>query len=387
VRVDWQVDGNGVVDGATLRQHAIDGAGAWPLRLQLLVIDLAGGRRLVAVDTEATACTIDALIGHAAPACVLPNPGDIAYGQFVPDAVSRDWLLTHAPRERDPLLRAVMTASLFEAVRVLELDPAAFAALLLELLAGERDPDTHAFLLEPLATCLERYLPAERAAPLQARAHALLLHQLAHEGGSGRELQTFRFLARYSRHPEVLRLCRAVAHDQPLPAGLVPGKQDRYLAAAALLAAGAAADELAALQRQFAGEDTGKEAFLARAAAPDPAVKQDYWRQYLQLGSPPEQWTQDSLGWFHWPRQEALTLPYLRLALEQVDWVKANRKIFFMPAWIDGFVNGHSSAAAFEMVRTFVERPMAGDLRQKLLQSLDGLERAVAIRAAWPAAR
>ena len=24
---------------------------------------------------------------------------------------------------------------------------------------------------------------------------------------------------------------------------------------------------------------------------------------------------------------------------KQLDWVKANRKIFFMPAWIDAFVN------------------------------------------------
>jgi len=384
VRVRWELDENGIVSDAALLQRPIGGEGSWPLSLELLVFDLAGGRSTVSVASDSPAVRIGALVGRAAPAAVLANPDDSAYGQFVPDPQSRQWLLQHTPGIADPLARAVATAALLEAVREVELDPAAFAGLAIDLLARERDPDTHGWLLEALGTCLSRWLDDARGAPLRARATALLLRQLRDEAGSGRELQTFRHLARASTDPAVLDLCRRVCAGGDLPAGLAPGKLDCFLAAAALLAASAANGEVDALRRRFCGEDVGKEVFLALAAEPTAANKQAYWQQYLQLESPPEQWTIDSLGWFHWPRQQALTLPFLGPALAKVDWVKQHRRIFFMPAWLDGFVNAHDSPEALAIVDEFLrETPLSDDVRRKLLQSRDGLFRTVRIRAAF----
>jgi aminopeptidase N len=385
VRIDWTVDAQGLVQTATLHQRPIGGDGTWPLQLELLVFDLAGGTRTLTVASDAATVSIGDLVGKAPPAAVLCNPQDVAYGQFVPDPRTRDWLLEHAPTLPDPLVRAVAFAALFEAVREAELDPAAFAGAALAALAAERDPDTHGWLLDALGSCLSRYLPDERAAPLRTATTALLLRQLRDEAGSGRELQTFRFLARSSTDAAVLDLCRAVVADRELPKGLAPGKQDRFLAAGALLAASTAKDEIQVLKDRYAKEDVGKELFLAMAATPTADSKSAYWQQYMQLDQPPEQWTQDSLPWFHWPRQEALTLPFLRQALEKVDWVKQNRRIFFMPAWLDGFVNGHSSPEALAIVDRFLaEAPLSDDVRRKLLQSRDGLARAVRIRAAFP---
>jgi hypothetical protein len=223
---------------------------------------------------------------------LLVNPDDVAYGQFVPEATTRAWLLRTLPDEPDPLVRATGTAALFEAVREAELDPAQFADVALRLLAKERDPDTHGVLLDLLATAALRYLPTERSAPLLQRATDLLLAQLRDEADSGRELSTFRFLARASTDARVLLLCRAVVGGKELPKGLVVGKQDAFLAAAAMLAVGDAGVEAAftALGERFAGEDLGKERFLARAAAPTAAGKQEHFAAYLQLEQPPEQW-------------------------------------------------------------------------------------------------
>ena len=142
--------------------------------------------------------------------------------------------------------------------------------------------------------------------------------------------------------------------------------------------------ELEVLQWRFQKEDVGKELFLARAAIGTAEQKAEHWAAYMQLDTPPEQWTQDSLSWFHWPRQGALTLPYLRQALDKVDWVKQHRRIFFMPAWLDGFINAHSSAEALAIVDEFAHTAqLSPDVRQKLQQSRDGLWRAVRIRAAF----
>ncbi|MBL8755020.1 MAG: ERAP1-like C-terminal domain-containing protein, partial [Planctomycetes bacterium] len=387
VRVHWRLDGNGIVDSAELGQRGVGGQGTWPLDLELLVFDLGGGRRTLRVRSDAAATTIAELVGRAPPAAILVNPRDVAYGQFVPDAASRSFLLAHAADDPDPEVRAAATAALLEAVREAELDPADFGAFLLRLLARERDPDTHGWLIETLGPTALRWLAGERRDRLVAAATDLLLAQLRDEADSGRELGTFRFLARASTDARVLDLCRAVVRGADVPKGLSTGKQDAYLAAAALLAAGAADAEAAftSLATRFAGEDTGKELFLARAATPTAAAKQDYWRRYLELGTPPEQWTQDSLSWFHWPRQGELTLPFLGQALERVDWVKANRRIFFMPAWLDGFVNAHSSPEALAIVDEFARtHALSADVQQKLLQSRDGLARTVRIRARFP---
>src|SRR5262249_24260350 len=53
VRIDWHVDGDGLVRDAVLRQHAVTGEVTWPLQVDLCVIDLAGGTRTIRVASDA----------------------------------------------------------------------------------------------------------------------------------------------------------------------------------------------------------------------------------------------------------------------------------------------------------------------------------------------
>ncbi|MEC8650988.1 MAG: M1 family aminopeptidase [Planctomycetota bacterium] len=384
VRVAWSTDEGGDVLSAEVTQRPLGGEGSWPMDLELMIFDQDGGRATLTVSTDAASAPIPELSGRAAPVAILANPKDVAYGQFVPGATSVDWLLKHLPAEPDPLVRACGATALYEAVREAELDPARFAETLLAMLAVEADADSHRWLLSRLGTCLSRYMTPERSEALWKRAVNLLLAQLADGEASGRELSIFRFLARRSAAPEVLDACRLVARGAAEFAGLAPGRRDRFLAAAALLAADEDDGSYAALRGAFGDQDVGKDAFLTEAATPTADSKARYWTQYLQLGAPPEQWTQDSLSYFHWPGQAALTLPYLRKALDQVDWVKQHRRIFFMPAWLDAFVNGHSTSEALAIVDAFLaEARLSPDVRRKLLQSRDGLARAVRIREAF----
>ncbi|MFT4844106.1 MAG: aminopeptidase N [Planctomycetota bacterium] len=392
VRCSWQAGADGLVQKAVVTQRALGGEGSWPMDLELLIFDADGSRRTGMIQTDAPETSIAMLLGKPAPVAILVNPHDVAYGQFVPDAISTEWLLANAPELTDPLERACATAALYEAVREAELDPLKFANMAITMIAGEDDPNTHSWLLGRLGNCLHRYLTDERAQPLRDRTTDLLLKQLADEGNSGREIGTYRFLAKTSTADGVLELCRKVINSksaEDLPAGLSAGKQDRFLAAGALIAAGQVGTKpeehpLQRLKQRYAGTDSDKEQFLAAAATPTAATKQAYWQRFLVKDDPPEQWTQDSLSWFHWSGQEELTLPYLELALKQVDWVKANRRIFFMPAWLNAFINGHSSKEALAIVDKFLaESELSDDIKNKMLQSRDGLWRAVQIREAF----
>ncbi|MCA8941318.1 MAG: ERAP1-like C-terminal domain-containing protein, partial [Planctomycetes bacterium] len=354
VRADWTTDEAGVVTRFDLTQQSVQGdTGHWPLELEVMTIAADGTRASRSVRLEDERISIDDLVGETAPACVLLNPKDVAYGLFVLDGRSSAWLCEHAAEIDDPLLRATAMSALFHTVREAELDPRRFATTAIGLLRAEQDPATHAWLLGSLGTTIGRYLPEREQHDWRAEVGDVLTTQLT-TGSPRLALQAFRYLASTNGQDEAsLELVRDVIAGERTFEGLELGRQDRFLAAAALLAHGNSA-ALAAERERFASEDCGKEIYLAEAAAADAATKKRYFESYDQLGEPPEQWMQDSLPYFHWPGQSGLTLQYLAPALQRVEWVKKHRRIFFMPAWIDAFVNGHSSVEALEIVRRFL---------------------------------
>ena len=81
-----------------------------------------------------------------------------------------------------------------------------------------------------------------------------------------------------------------------------------------------------------------------------------------------------------------LTLPFLRAALDSLPFIKANRRIFFLGSWLGAFIGGQTSAEALAIVRRYLaDHPRLDvDLRQKVLQNLDELERTVRIRKQQP---
>ena len=88
-------------------------------------------------------------------------------------------------------------------------------------------------------------------------------------------------------------------------------------------------------------------------------------------------------GPFNTPLHSALTLRYLRPSLDRLEWVRDNRRIFFLPRWISAFVGGHDGPEALDVVDRFLaENPgLPVDIRRKVLQSRDELERTVRVRA------
>lgn len=389
VTVQWTL-ADGVVSEAWLDQrpvHALGGEGheatpaIWPLQLEVLVWPAEGPRTILEVTSDAARAPLSDLVGRPPPRCVLLNPADEAYGQFLVDSTSRDFLVRQVAREPDHLIRAVALSALWDTVREAQMDPLDFATLAADLLVDERDPESFGWLLDRLASTLERYLPAERGAPVRQRVSDALLARLA-AGLGDRAVPALRFVVRHGSGPKVLELCaRTAAGEAPPDVDL--GRRDRFLASARLLAEGdaTALDRLAA---ELADEDVAKDVYMARAAAATPEAKALVFESYLALDEPPEQWMQDSLNYFHWPGQSALTLPFLERALDRLDWVKQNRKIFFMPAWIDSFVNGHHSQEALDVVEGALARDdLSEDIRRKLLQSADTLQRSVRIRKRW----
>jgi aminopeptidase N len=70
--------------------------------------------------------------------------------------------------------------------------------------------------------------------------------------------------------------------------------------------------------------------------------------------------------------------------LDRLEWIRQNRRIFFLPAWIDAFIGGQRDAAALDVVGRFLEAHPALpiDVRRKVLTARDELALTVRIRTA-----
>lgn len=126
---------------------------------------------------------------------------------------------------------------------------------------------------------------------------------------------------------------------------------------------------------------------MAAAARPDAKTKQQYFDEYLHNASRPEDWIEISLGSFNWWNQSDLTQPYLAPALDALPQVKRERKIFFMLAWLNSFIGGQQSAMARKQVHDYLQAAsLDKDLRLKLLEAVDELDRTVRVRDKFGAA-
>jgi len=124
---------------------------------------------------------------------------------------------------------------------------------------------------------------------------------------------------------------------------------------------------------------------MAAAARSDAETKKRYFDEYLHDAARPEDWIELSLGSFNWWNQSDLTLPYLGPALDALPQVKRERKIFFMLAWLNAFIGGQQSAAAQKQVHEFLQSAaLDKDLRLKILEVVDELDRTVKIKARYP---
>jgi len=134
-------------------------------------------------------------------------------------------------------------------------------------------------------------------------------------------------------------------------------------------------------ERDSTGEGR-KYAYVAGAARPDAAVKSQYFKDYLGNRAQQEDWIEQSLAPFNSWNQAALTLPYLEPALNSLPQIKRDRKIFFMLAWLNAFIGGQETAAAAHEVHQWLQAHSPDpDLKRKVLEVLDELDRTVRIRA------
>jgi aminopeptidase N len=217
---------------------------------------------------------------------------------------------------------------------------------------------------------------------------ALAAERMVHAEQLDLRIVWFRGLEAIAETPQGLAQLKAILNGHLILTGVDLRPLDRWNLVAALLAH---ADPEA--EAVFAGEkrrdpsgDGQKYAYFAEAAQPQAAVKSRYFSDFMNNPARQEDWIEQSLYAFNYWNQSELTAPYLSQALQALPQIKRERKIFFLVDWLTAFIDGQESPSAQAEVYGFLKSApqIDNDLRLKILQAVDDLDRAVAIRKKFP---
>jgi aminopeptidase N len=139
---------------------------------------------------------------------------------------------------------------------------------------------------------------------------------------------------------------------------------------------------LAELEKTETSDDAKRYAYAAKAGIPTAENKAKYWNDFTNNKEISESWIEAAFGPWNSIRHSELTLGYLQKALQELPNHKRNRKIFFVNGWLGAFIGGQRSEEALAIVNKFLaDNPnLDNDLRLKILENVDLIERAVRIR-------
>jgi aminopeptidase N len=386
VRAHWEIDARGRLAAARIEQRdgLLEGT-LWPMRVRVLALGAGGAARGADVQLDRESATVRKLKGLQDPVLLFANAGDFGYGRFFLDVHSRETALDPGFRAPDALLQAQLAEALWEAVREAELAPRRYIEYALRELPRTRDDIALAALLARIEVAFRRYLTdSQRDSVAPGIESALLAEGALKAATQSKRLIHLRAFYSVAWSPEALGELKRLLDGALEVPGVRLASRDRFHIIERLLARDdpEAASRLAAQAAADRSDDGRRYAYGAGAAAADAELKRALLRAFRGDSSLPESWIEQALAPFNAPEQAALTQPLLGEALELLPDLKRTRKIFFLNNWLAAFVGGQTGAEALGVIEALLaSRRLEPDLRLKLLEAADGLERAVRIRA------
>ncbi len=362
---------------------------------------------------------------------VLSNYQDYGYGIFLLDDKSREYVLKNVQNEKDAFLRSMMYGALWDSVREGELDPRTYVDVAIKNLASEQDETIAQMMTGRTATAFNYYidkgrnpsggegapqgastpkgtLPTGRVSASIAAFESVLIERIKNAPTIGQRITFFRTLVANATTESSRSVLKAMLKGGNLsgsegapqgssaPKGTLPtGRVSAFVIRAkdkfdivtrlAVLNDPDAASLLAELEKTETSDDAKRYAYAARAAFPTKENREKFWNDFVANKDISESWIEAAVGPFNSVRNSELSLPYLERALKELPNLKRSRKIFFVNNWLGAFIGGQRSEEALNIVNKFLaDNPnLDKDLRLKLSENVDIVERAVKIRAKY----
>ncbi|MCA1622188.1 MAG: M1 family aminopeptidase [Acidobacteria bacterium] len=317
-------------------------------------------------------------------AYVFPNYQDYGYGIFLLDAKSRDYVLKNIQNERDDFLRSMMWGTLWDSVREAELAPRDYVELAIKNISTEKDELTIQTILGRVSTAMNYYLSDAQSKELAPQLETLLIEKMQNAPTLGQRITFYRAFLNVASTDKAQATLKDVLSGKLQIKDLKLKTKDRFdiVTKLLILSDKDAPNLLAELEKAETSDEAKRYAYAAKAGIATTENKQKFFGDFLNNKEISESYIETAFVPFNSIRHSELTLPFLENALKELPNLKRSRKIFFVNGWLAAFIGGQKSEQALQIVNKFLaDNPnLDKDLRLKVLEVADGLERSVKIR-------
>jgi aminopeptidase N len=321
------------------------------------------------------------------PKAILPNYEDYGYGIFLLDERSRAYVLENIQNEKDDFLRTMMWGSLWDSVRETELAPMDYVELVVKNLGVEADESTIQTLLGRVSTAMNYYLSDTQRAELAPKIEAILIQKMRSAPTLGQRITFYRAFLNVSSSDNAKQILKDILSGKFEIKDLKLKTKDKFdIVTRLMITSDADAPKLLAeLEKSETSDEAKRYAYAAKAGIATAENKAKFYNDFVNNKEISESYIESAFAPFNSTKHSELTLPFLEKALKELPNLKHNRKIFFVNGWLGAFIGGQKSEEALKIVNKFLESNsnLDRDLRLKILENSDGLERAVKIRAKY----
>ncbi|HEX8197098.1 MAG TPA: M1 family aminopeptidase [Pyrinomonadaceae bacterium] len=313
-----------------------------------------------------------------------PNYEDYGYGIFLLDERSRNYVLANIQNEKDDFLRSMMWGALWDSVREAELNPKDYVELAVKNISGEKDELTIQTILSRVSTAMNYYLGEKRSAELAPRLEKVLLERMNAAETLGQRIVFYRSFLNLAASAESRQKLKEILSGKFEIKDLKLKTKDKFdIVTRLLILNDADAPKLLGdLAKTETSDEAKRYAYAARAGIATAENKGKFFADFLNNKEISESYIETAVAPFNSVRHAEMTLPFLEKALAELPNLKRTRKIFFVNNWLGAFIGGQRSEQALAIVNKFLaDNPnLDRDLRLKILENVDGLERSVKIR-------
>jgi aminopeptidase N len=256
--------------------------------------------------------------------------------------------------------------------------------LIIKNVATEKDETIVSSMLGRANTALNYYLDEKTREGLAPKLEEILINKMQTAETLGQRITFYRSFLNVVSSANGRRILRDILSSKLKIEGLILKTKDKFDIVTKLFILGDkdAENLLTELIKTETSDDAKRYAYAARAGIATAENKLKYWNDFINNKEISESWIEAAFVPFNSIRHSNLTQQHLEKALAELPNHKRNRKIFFVNGWLAAFIGGQKSEQSLQIINKFLaDNPkLDKDLRLKILEVSDGLERSVKIR-------
>jgi aminopeptidase N len=387
LRPEIETDDAGVITAfAVLQAAPADHPTIRPHRLAIGFYNLRDGKLVrdhrVELDVDGERTEVAELVGLVRPDLVLLNDDDLAYAKIRLDEASHGVALANLSEIEDPLARALVWSSVWDATRDAETRASDYLALVLGNIASETESTTLRIVLANSILAASAYTAPERRADAR-RALADGFWRLAQEAEPGSDAQfqfvmNFAAIAESGSHVDQL----GALYDGSLELeGLEIDTDLGWELLIALVASGRAGD--AEIDERLATDNTAtgqQSAAHARAAIQTLEGKERAWASLIDVDTATNTVVRETAEGFLRASDPALLEAFVDRYFAMLEDVWDQRSYAIAEKLVDGlYPSPLANRALADASRTWLDtHPDVPALRRLVVERLAGIDRALA---------